>query len=273
MNGKDIKKAPQFFALNNPVKYKMPVHLNDDEMIRHVWDIEQVRELMNIRSYFIANEMRLQELEQLWVQEPEHKMSASFGANWGFFVGMDAIKSFYVDAHNAKRQKQLDAYCEKHPGFENKPENKGAGCINMHPMSTSIVRIAGDGKTAKGIWYCIGQDTEYNEDGGAAALWMNDKVCADFVREGGGWKLWHLVISNDMNYGAGKAYDAPTYMEPGTDPAEIAFGKPTIPMLAHDSTYNWSDNWPPMPEPYETLMPQNSYGPEGHPKYQGGEKA
>ena len=49
----------------------------------------------------------------------------------------------------------------------------------------------------------------------------------------------------------------------------VEFGTPTIPMNVHDNTYNWADNYPPMPEPYDTLTPELSYGPEGHPMLKG----
>ena len=48
------------------------------------------------------------------------------------------------------------------------------------------------------------------------------------------------------------------------DPVAVEFGTPTIPKLVHDQTFNWWDNYPPMPEPYETWCDAISYGPEGY---------
>lgn len=55
----------------------------------------------------------------------------------------------------------------------------------------------------------------------------------------------------------------------GTGRDEIDFGEPTIPMLAHNPSYSWCDNYPPLNDPYETFTDEISYGPEGHPNYQG----
>ena len=77
-----------------------------DERIRRVWDIELVKELMNTRVYYIADDRRADELNDLWVQEPENRATASYGSNWGYYTGMDNIRSWYVDAHNADLKKQ-----------------------------------------------------------------------------------------------------------------------------------------------------------------------
>ncbi len=49
------------------------------------------------------------------------------------------------------------------------------------------------------------------------------------------------------------------------------FGTPTLAMLTHDERFNWWDNYPPEPAPYETFSDAISYGPEGHPDYPGKE--
>ncbi len=266
-----FERDPQWQKSFTEVKYTMP-QLDDDAMIRHVWDIENVRQLMNLRSYYNANDARERELEEIWVSKPEHKATASYGTNWGYYLGMDEIRRWYVTEHAAKRQAQLDAACKNIPGLENKPENLGFGCMQMLPMSTSLVRIADDGETAEGFWYVIGQKTEYQPDGTAASLWMNGRVAADFIKEDGQWKLWHYIDCNDQSYPAGTAYSAPTYATPGEDPMEIEFGNPTIKMITHDGAYNYADDYPAMPEPYATMTPELSYGPWGHPKYEGGAK-
>ena len=62
-----FKYDPQWQQSFAEVKYSMP-QLDDDAMIRHVWDIENVRRLINLRSYYNANDRRAEELADLWVQ-------------------------------------------------------------------------------------------------------------------------------------------------------------------------------------------------------------
>lgn len=231
-------------------KKKKPVYTDEERIIR-VWDIEKVKDLMSLRAIMDANGEHAEELDQLWVQEPENQATASFGRNWGYYVGMDNIRSYYVD-HIAELN-----LCS-------------TGCFALQPLSTPHVVLADDGKTAQGTWYSIGVDCRGKADGDAECNWKAEKICADLIKEAGGWKIWHLFISWDYSVEAGRSageYQA-IYIR-GTDPDETEFGTPTIPMLAHDPSYTWCDNYPPLGEAYATFTDEISYGPEGHPKYDG----
>ena len=59
----------------------------DEELIQRVWDVEEIKKLIHKRVIYIANEMRKEELNDLWVQNPEHKKTASFGRNTGYYTG------------------------------------------------------------------------------------------------------------------------------------------------------------------------------------------
>lgn len=221
------------------------------ETMRRVWAVEQIKDLMGRRAMYSANEERARELEELWVREPAHQKTAAFGRNYGYYVGMDAIRSYYVDAH----QKRLDALGT-------------AGCMENHAVSSPYVELAGDGMSARGLWYSIGQETYPGPDGSIRALWVNDKIAADFLLEKDGWKLWHLVLSNDVWHPAGAPMTAmPDKLPEEMDWIKAEFGIPTIPMEVHNPRYLWSDDYPAMPKPYETMDAANSYGPEGHPNH------
>jgi hypothetical protein len=161
-------------------------------------------------------------------------------------VGLDAIRAYYVDKHNAEM-------------------GEGTGYLTNHPITTGLVREAEDGKTAKGMWYSIAQETRPQEDGTGLALWMPEKIGVDFVKEADGWKIWHIIIANDLVCEAGTNNELdPVYVDFATDPVAVEFGTPTIQKLVHDQTFNWWDNYPPMPQPYETWSDEISYGPEGY---------
>jgi len=244
----------------------------DEERIIRVWDIEIIKDLMSRRSFYIANDMRREELNELWVTTPKCRRTASLGSNWGYYVGMDEISNYYVVKHAEDRQKLLDAACAVNPEIENCRENLGYGCMSFHPVSTPLVVLSGDGKTAKGTWYVIGQESTFRPSGSASCHWYNDKLAADFVKENGDWKIWHLVVSNDVHTEAGESVSKmPTRMPKGSNPAEVGFegGNPTVKMLTHNVIMNWGDNYPPLPEPYFHFEDEISYGPEGHPKYEG----
>ena len=76
------KKAPAWFEHNVPKHYPLP-RLSDADMIQMVTDIEEVRDLMSLRSYYQAADLRQKELDELWVSQPLHAAKASYGSNYG----------------------------------------------------------------------------------------------------------------------------------------------------------------------------------------------
>ena len=237
---------------------------SDDEQIRRVWDMEEVKDLMARRAYLYMQDARREELETLWVAKPENKETAVFGSNWGFYTGLDNISAWYVAAHGNLRQEQLDKVCASDPSVANCPENLGIGACLASPLSTALVEIAGDGKTAQGLWYSIGQRTDPNGDGTASAYWVCGKIGADFMKEDGVWKIWRLVEAPDIILPAGTSMsDQSVRWEKGTNLMENLFGTPTVPMTAHDPTYNWSDSFPPAPQAYYSYSDSHGCCPAG----------
>ena len=236
----------------------------EEAALRQLWDIEEVMELMNRRVFYGIEGKHREELEDLWVREADHRATASLGGNYGYYDGWEEIRRFYVTEYEAERLEILKGLAAEDPSIEVKPENLAIGYTAMAPDSTPLVEIAGDGKTAQGVWYSIAQETVARAGGKSTSQWRGEKLAADFVREADGWKLWHLVVAVDYTNPAGTPHEAqPLEYEPGQDPVEIAFGKPTVSMRTHDSRLHWADNYPPEPEPYETWTDEIGYGPKG----------
>lgn len=235
--------------------------LTDEQRIRRVWDVLEIRNLMSRRAYYHSFHLRKLELETLWVQKPEHQDTASLGENSGYILGMEEIRKAYDEAHIAKLQSNLEHLQNKNQSIENVPENLGIGSMQMAQLTTPYVEISGDGKTAQGLWYVPGQRTETTADG-VEALWVYQLIGADFIREEGGWKLWHLFVGTDFEFEAGSDYSKL--------PVDLAAKEPiapfTIPMEAYTSRYNWY-GYPNIPEPCTTFAECVSNGPEGNPKF------
>lgn len=237
----------------------------DEELMIRVWDMEEIKKVAYKRVYYMANEMRKEELSDLWVSKPENKKTASFGRNTGYYVGMDEIEKYYVDHHLDERKKQLKEISAANPEIADTEDNLHIGCLVNHPISTGLVEIAGDGKTAKALFYSIAQETTAQPDGTAKALWMPGKVAYDFIKEDGQWRIWHLVDSTDLVSEAGEDYSKQEiYHDYETNPVDVEFGTPTVSKIIHNTDFNWWDNYPPMPEPYDTWSDDISYGPEGY---------
>ena len=238
----------------------------DDELIVRIMDKEAIKKLMARRAFYYANNQRRRELDELWVSTREYRDSASYGRNWGYYVGMDSIANYYVLEHTKKQYADLAAIHENDPSVA--VDNQNWGCTAFHTVTTPMLYIAGNGKTARGLWYSAGQETIMQADGTAKAYWTMDNMSADFVKENGSWKIWHLVVCSDFFVEAGTDFKTGT-LEPltGPDPFRDEFGTPDIPMTVHNPRYNLSDNYPPMPLPYETYTVAGSLAPQGHPNY------
>jgi hypothetical protein len=177
-----------------------------------------------------------------------------------------------VVEYTNKQQEALDAKCAANPELRNIRDNFGYGDLIAHHISTPCVVLAGDGKTAKGVWYSLGVKSTGNPDGTCKAMWYPERVCADFVKEDSGeWKIWHVLISNDVEYEAGtNLSDIETFTGIAGE-AETEFGTPTLPYVVHNRDYGWSDDYPTVPPlAYYSYDPAEGYGPEGRPQWHKG---
>lgn len=70
--------------------------------------------------------------------------------------------------------------------------NMGGGRLEIHTLCTPVIEVAGDAKTAKGLWWSPGCETGGNV-GDLAASWSWEKFAADFICEDGKWYIWHFL--------------------------------------------------------------------------------
>ncbi len=233
---------------------------SDDETIRRVWDTENIKNLIGRFTYYEAANRRAEALEKLWVAQPENQATASFGRNWGFYTGMDAIREYYV----------------------NRCRFGADGTATMHPFSTKLLCLAEDGKTAQGLWMGIGYDTAPNSAGKLSGMWVNERMAIDFIKEGSDWKIWHVFIGTNFTENAGGNYAKqplnteirqyrdgnPAWYMVGKEniscevakfdqiqdyPEREAFGTPTHPCQAYTALYNDQIWFPHLPVDYRTF--------------------
>jgi len=73
-------------------------------------------------------------------------------------------------------------------------EGDRVGFMRIHTLTTPVIEISGDGKTAKGLWLAPGCTARKDVGGKLGAYWVWAKVGADFVREDSEWKIWHFQV-------------------------------------------------------------------------------
>lgn len=236
----------------------------DDELVIRLWDKENIAKVMNRHSYYYGNEMRREELNDLWVCRDENRRTASLAYNNGYYTGLDEVSRNYVVYRESQRYERLKAHSGANPSIQYCNQNLGFGCAAMHTATTPLIYISDDGKTARYLGYDLGFQATGKPDGSADAYFVFGRIFADLIKEDGQWKIWHLVLQHDHTVEAGTSYaDVPIYLKPGEDRIEADFGTPTLERTVHNPFFGWEYMWQDMPKPYYAYIEKDGYGPGG----------
>ena len=171
------------------------------KMAQKALDQQAIQNVMSRHVMYHCYGLHQEEMEQIWVQEPENQATASFGQNQGFYVGYEAIWDAYVDGHSEDWLKTAKSYLDKQgidysamSDDEILAEYGGVGQLLLHVTTTAIIEVAEDGMTAKCFWYSPGMICETGQSGNT--IW--EAYGVDFVKEGDEWKMWHLHMFTDF---------------------------------------------------------------------------
>ena len=141
----------------------------------------------------------------------------------------------------------------------------GLGMARMDTLTTPLVYLADDGRSARYLGYRLGFQAAGKPDGDADCYLDFGLVFADLLKEDGAWKLWHLVLEHDHTVTVGEHYeDLPVLRDQYTDPLEEQNGTPTIQTPVYQPLFGWEYMWQDMPKPYYTYSETESYGPGGN---------
>lgn len=259
-------------------KVYQPVY-TDEQRIQRVWDVIEIKNVMARHAYYHAFGMHMQELEEIWVKEPENRKTASFGQNWGYMMGFDKIYKEYGIMKTEDTKKKVTAVKEKSPDMATISDNSlGVGESLIHSLSTPYIEVAGDGKTAQAVWYSPGYISIADEKGVNAAF-MCEKYYVDFAKEEdetegeAQWKIWHLFVGTEFTAVPGEGFGGPTELELARNPQK-AEKIPQRPESTEDyfatEAYTMKYNYcwlKKLPEPYYTFAEVTGYGPEGDQNY------
>lgn len=199
-------------------------------MTRKMWIIQEVRNQMGRYEFYHSAKKHEETYKSFALSRKDCWIENN---DLGFFRGKEGIKRFFVDFHN-----KMDG-----------DDIKGSFC--QHDLTTEVIVVADDLKTAKGVWLSPGVETRRDpETGKLTSYWCWVKYAVDFVEENGEWKFWHFTIYSDFFCDYYTAWVDVPYTTSATDdmlkPDEIitksyAYTKDKEPVF-----------WPIPPEPYAT---------------------
>jgi len=232
--------------------------------------------LMSSHNYYHGVNHNLEELADIWVKEDgAYAKTATFSQPQGVWEGMQLIKITYGNPNTKNPNQSLKEM------VKNEPSAYPVGTFGIHMNTTPVIEIAGDGKSAKGIWFSPGPIMNFtgqkDKDGNdlAGGMVFFEKYGADFVKEDGEWKIWHIQMFYDYVFSIGSDWTKPGAKQqqaqamPAGDKKEQAAAPPADnrpkPTRANPITYEqWSPTrvssmTPKIPEPYYTFSETFSY--------------
>lgn len=229
-------------------------------------DVQEIQNVMAMHSYYHAANMHTEEIDNIWAHKTEGVAFEEPGNKR--YVGIDLIRKLYDRGHHDRGLSQMKMMHKLYPDkVADDPKNAFVGKMVIHTLTTHCIEVAGDGKTAKGIWVAPGILSVAAGDK-LRANWHYDKYGVDFVKEDGKWKIWHLHVFpvfmapyekswvenalHPQNRGMGKNEKLPA-----------DYPKPNAPSTAPDyeayNPFKVAQFEPRPPVPYETFSETFSY--------------
>jgi hypothetical protein len=140
------------------------------------------------------------------------------------------------------------------------------GLMFENLLTTPVIEVAGDGKTAKGVWISPGLETLRDpKTGNLRGFWCWTKYGIDFAKEDDRWKIWHYHVYRIFR----TPYDV-DWVEEYEQNMEAESQSPLEQIMKRDKPSSYDHPYskttkreyvPAPPEPYETFDETFSYGP------------
>ena len=246
-----------------------PMEYTEDELITRLWDTEYIRHTMNRFCYYLSNEEARRAINELWVTKPENRQSASLGVNTGYYAGLGEVVRHLVLDRDRRLYQNLEARHAADASVENANSWLGYGCSRMCTLTTPLIVIADDGRSARFLGISPGFMSEGKPYGMVDAYITFDLIVADLLKEDGEWRIWHLTFAHDHTVECGTNYaNVPIF--DWDDPVTMRDGEPTVKRDVYNPLYGWEHIYDDMPRNYYTYTERDGYGPDsdfGKPYY------
>ena len=211
---------------------------NVDKRLERVKSYIAIQNLMSKYQYLYAAGM-MSECVDLFARRDDSLVHVS----WGYYTGWKKINRLFTQ-HLAK---------------VNAPA-LGPGVMYEHPLMTPYIEVAGDGETAKGVWWSQGHEagpSPLEKGAPIHAYWNYLKYACDFIKERGQWKIWHQVIIGifltDYKNGWVDDHLSAEGLEWSRQPDVQPDGPPYIGDNSYSRRKIYRRYLPAAPEPYETF--------------------
>jgi hypothetical protein len=210
--------------------------------IQRLKDLHEVQEVMSRYFHWHTAGLHKECYDKLFAKkQPDVRAEI---ADWGRWEGPEAVKNLYYKVLTAA-------------------EGDRKGQMFVHSIDTPSIQIAGDGKTAKGVWFSPGHETA-KVNGKLQAFWCWSYFGTDFIKEDGVWRIWHYHC-----YAMFRVPFEQSWVEFTSKPSVSTGEGPQIPEGAGpNKPFTYFNEYTPTsvrelvpapPEPYETFDQAKAY--------------
>jgi len=238
--------------------------LKSEQLIGRWEDQRDLKNLMGKICFSILLKQESAMADRFWSARED----ISLGTNEGWYLGQEAVRGYYNAVH-AHTLAYTDFMKRSFPEKMNKlspKEQYGAGSMDVRPMDTSVIEIAEDGETARGIWYSRGTYNDITPQG-PLAFWNVGIYACDFVRENNAWKVWHMLNFIDIHVPGGRSWGNPNpepfpLLEAFAEAVPFQPPEPSKAETLYKAYYPGRpfQKLPEPPVPYQTFAETGSYG-------------
>ncbi len=222
-----------------------------EKLILKTHAVQEIEKLINTYEYKLSRAL-LEDVEQLFaLKMPDVRIELTFGK----YVGAEGIHRCIVGLHG-KMFRETDGL-------------PAIGTFHMNNNTTGIIEVAGDLKTAKGLWTCPGTYNNKDDSSPTGAVSMAGACLrsCDFIydEEEEKWKMWHYVVTGVMSYRMGET-PASGSQDVATADWKDLFDETSRPDGPATNKWVYAPNrrveykdYNRVPEPYETFSETFSY--------------
>ncbi len=166
-----------------------------EEMAERALDLQEIQNVMSYHALYGApGGDHDKEIELIWAHKTPDVSFA--GNNYVYRGDIDVQKNTYGSGTGTKQDADTQSKNQM-------MQQVAPGNTSFRTLTTPIIVVAGDGKTAKAFWYTIGWSADIRNGQGNSS-WSMEKYGIDFVKEDGAWKIWHFHVYNDWDVPMGK---------------------------------------------------------------------
>ena len=225
------------------------------------------RALQNLVGKYVTS-LQLKREERVFSAFWSERSDICLGFNDGWYVGPDAVDSYYRTAAEIVQVKSeyLKKLFPEKLSQLGEEQLHGVGQLDSYGITTPVIEVAEDGRTARGLWHVMGIENGI-ESSGPMSRWSVGWLAGDFILENGNWKIWHLLHAVECNNPMGTDWADPSADKTEQMPDFLDLRLPslpsyTVPCLNYCGyrTDRPFTSPPSPPEPYDSFSQENSYG-------------